>query len=170
MSRKSIEDNLEEEYHISAIIIIYKFILGVIELLLAFGLVFGGRQMLDLYLYIRYEELLENSHETIAFVLEKTIPYLFEHQAYIVFLLASIGLAKIFGSIGLWQRKHWGLDLLVAVTLILLPVDTVNLIRHPTPSEFAFFIINILIALYLVNFNPSHYFTHLKKRTKFRYR
>ena len=70
------------------------------------------------------------------------------------------------GAVGLWYHKHWGLDILIVVTIILLPFEVVNLFRHLSLLNTAYFVINMLIALYLVNFNPKGYFTHLKHRLK----
>ncbi|MCL5073553.1 MAG: DUF2127 domain-containing protein [Actinobacteria bacterium] len=168
MSKRNNGDKLEQEYYVSKLIIFYKFILGIFEILLGFGIFFGGRQMFDFYMKVRNDELLENSHDLVAYILQRTIPYFFEHQAYVVFVLLALGFVKVIGAVGLYQRRHWGLDLLVALTVILLPIDGYNLLRHPSFPELGYFLINVLISLYLVNFKPKHYFIHLKKRANFR--
>lgn len=167
MNTRKIEEKLESEFHVSRVIIVYKFTLGLIELILGLGIVFAGRQIFDIYQTFKTNELLENPHDLLAFILEKFVPYVFEHQVYIVLVLLSLGLVKIVGAIGLIYRKHWGLDLLVALTLILLPIDGYSLLSRPTFAKLIYFAINLFIALFLVNFEPHKYFTDFKKRIKF---
>lgn len=163
---QKIEENIEKDFHISKYIIVYKFVLGIIELFLGLGIIFLEKQTLELYQKFKSQELLEDPHDTLIFILEKIIPYIFEHQGYIVLVLIALGLVKIIGSIGLLYHKHWGLDLLVALTVLLLPIDGYLLLTNPSLSKAIFFTINLLIALYLVNFNPKGYFSDLKKRAK----
>lgn len=168
MNTQKMEEKLESEFHVSKAIIVYKFVLGFIELILGFGVVFGGRQVFDLYQQFVAGDLFENPHYLLAGMLEKIIPYVFEHQGYIVFILLALGFVKVFGAIGLVYKKHWGLDLLVVLTLMLLPIDGYELFVHPTWAKFIYFAINIFISLFLVNFKPKDYFTDFKKRTTFK--
>lgn len=156
--------NLEKEYHVSRYIIAYKFILGLLETLLGVGTLIFGKRIYEIYLNFRNSEALEDPHDLLVFITEKTIPYLFAHRGYVVLILLLLGLTKMVGSVGLWYRKHWGLDILIVVTIALLPFESYYLIIHPSLSKSAYFLINILIALYLVNFNPKGYFTNFKKR------
>ncbi len=165
MNTQKIEERLEEEFHVSKYIIIYKFIAGLIELILGLGIIFGGKQIFNIYQNFKQGELLENPHDLLIFVLEKIIPYVFEHQVYIILLLLALGLVKILGAIGLVYKKHWGLDLLVGLTLILLPIDGFSLLTHPSWAKLIYLSINICISLFLVNFNPKDYFTDFKHRT-----
>lgn len=158
--------NIEEEYHVSQVIIIYKFILGFFELLLGLGILFGGKQILDLYENFKSQEILEDPHDLLITVVEKLVPFILHHQTFIIFALVALGIVKMIGSVGLWQRKHWGLDLLVGLTIILLPFELYQLFPKPTLLKLSYFLINILIALYLVEFKPKDYFTRLKKRVK----
>lgn len=166
MSKRNLEDQLEKEFHVSKAIIAYKFIAGFLEIILGFGILLGGKQILSTYQNFKTAELLENPHDILVIILERIVPYIFEHHVYFVLILLALGFVKVFGAIGLLYRKHWGLDLLVALTLILLPVDGFNLIFHPTWGKLIYFLLNIFISLFLVNFNPQGYFTDFKKRTK----
>ncbi len=157
---------LEKGYHISRLIIAYKFILGLLETLLGIGTIIFGRRIYEIYVNFKNNELLEDPHDLLVFIAEKIVPYIFAHQGYVVFILLLLGITKIIGSVGLWYRKHWGLDVLIVVTIILLPFETYYLVTQPSVSKIVFFLINFLIALYLVNFNPKGYFTNLKKRIK----
>ena len=156
--------NLEKEYHVSRYIIIYKFILGLLEVVLGLGMIFFEKKIYELYLNFRNSELLEDPHDLLAYFTEKFIPYILAHQGYIVLILLILGITKMAGAIGLWYRKHWGLDILIVVTIALLPFEIYALITHPSLTKTAYFLINLFIALYLVNFKPKDYFTHLKKR------
>lgn len=160
--------NLEREFHVSRYIIIYKFFLGLIELALGLGIVFFGKQAFRIYYHFRSQELFEDPHDLLGRLLEKVVPYISEHRGYIVFFLIVLGLTKIIGAIGLLYRKHWGLDLLVGLTIILLPFEVFNLLIHLSLSKFIFILINILITLYLVNFKPREYILRLKHRTGIR--
>ncbi len=164
MSIQKTEQKLEHEFHISTWIIIYKFILGVVELILGLGLWIFGNKLFDLYFRFRDDQLLENSNDTILDILERIVPFLQEHKGYIILLLILLGVVKIVGSVALYYKKHWGLDLLIGLTFVLLPFDLIDLVKHPTLFNFLFFLINIFIALYLVNFKPHHYFRSLKTR------
>lgn len=166
MRNKGFEDKLEKEFHVSRAIIVYKFVAGIIELALGFGILFGGKKILEIYQNFKSDELLENPHDILVFILEKIIPYIFEHHIYFVLILLALGFVKVFGAIGLLYKKHWGLDLLVALTLILLPVDGFSILIHFTWGKLIYFLLNIFISLFLVNFNPKGYFTDFKKRTK----
>ncbi len=105
--------DLERDLHISSYIIVYKFILGLIELILGVGIVFLGKQVLELYESFKSQELLEDPHDTFVLISQRLLPFIVEHQGYIVLILILLGVVKMVGSIGLFYRKHWGLDLLV---------------------------------------------------------
>lgn len=158
--------NLEKAYHVSGYIIIYKFILGLVETILGAGIILFGRRLFETYLNFAQSELLEDPHDLLATILEKFIPYIFRHHGLIAFILLLLGISKMVGAAGLWYHKHWGLDILIIVTILLLPFEIANLFLHPSLLNTAYFLINLLIALYLVNFNPKGYFTNLKHRIK----
>lgn len=160
------EQQMEQEYHISRYIIVYKFILGLFEIILGLGIIIFGKRIYELYLNFRNNELLEDPHDLLAQISEKLIPYILAHQGYVVFILLLLGITKMIGCVGLWYRKHWGLDILIAITIILLPFEIYAILTHPTLAKSFYFIINLFIALYLVNFKPRDYFTNLKQRIK----
>ncbi len=158
--------NLEKGYHVSRYIIAYKFILGLFEVILGLGIIIYGTKIYQLYINFRNSELLEEPHDLVARTLERVLPYLLAHRGFVVFILLLLGITKVIGCIGLWYRKHWGLDILIIVTIALLPFEISALILYPSLTKISFFIINFFIALYLVNFNPKDYFTNLKQRIK----
>lgn len=156
--------DLENVYHISRLIIVYKFLLGLLEVILGLGIIIYGQRIYLLYTNFRNSEVLEDPHDLLARLLETFVPYLLAHRGYVVLILLLLGVTKMAGSIGLMKRKHWGLDVLIIVTILLLPFETFAIFAHPNLTKVAFFVINMLIALYLVNFNPKGYFTSLKTR------
>lgn len=157
---------LDQELDVSRYIIVYKFILGLFELILGLGIIFVGSQMVEIYENFKAKELLEDPHDLLIGILEKIIPYLLRHQGYIVLILVVLGLVKIIGAAGLLYRKHWGLDLLVVLTISLLPFQVYNLIAFYSLAKLAYFAINVFIALYLVRFQPETYFSNLKRRMR----
>ncbi len=158
--------NLEQEFHVSRYIIVYKFTLGLFELLLGFGIIFLGTQTLGIYESFKSKELLEDSHDLLVAVFEKLVPYLLKHQGYIVLILIVLGLVKMIAAVGLANRKHWGLDLLVVLTISLLPFQMYSLIFSYSFANLVYFTINVFIALYLVKFQPKTYFSNLKHRIR----
>lgn len=152
------------EIKVARYIIVYKFLLGLFETILGFGILIFGQAIYDMYVNFRDNELLEDPHDFLAIWAEKIVPYLLMHKNYVVLILLLLGITKMVGSIGLWYRKHWGLDILIMVTIALLPFEIYALVTHPSFSKSAYFIINLFIALYLVKFNPKGYFTNLHKR------
>lgn len=157
---------LEKELHVSRYIIAYKLISGFLEIVLGFALILFGKQVYEIYVNYKIKELLEDPHDLVVSVLQKIVPYILEHQGYIVLILFLLGIVKMAGAIGLLYHKHWGLDLLVGLTVLLLPFEGFNMISDPTLTQFSYFSINLLIAFYLVNFNPKKYFHNLKHRVK----
>lgn len=153
-----------DEIKVARYIIVYKFLLGFLETILGVGMIIFGQTIYDMYVNFRNSELLEDPHDFLALWMEKIVPYLLIHRGWVVFILLLLGLTKMIGAIGLWRRKHWGLDILIIVTIALLPFEVYALVANPSLSKTAYFIINLFIALYLVNFKPHHYFTGLKKR------
>ena len=154
----------KEEVRVARYIIVYKFLLGLLETLLGLGMIIFGRTIFELYTNFRNNELFEEPHDFLAMVVEKIMPYILAHRGWVVLILLLLGITKMAGAVGLWYRKHWGLDILIVVTIALLPFEVYALLAHPSLTKTAYFIINLFIALYLVRFNPKGYFTTLKNR------
>ncbi len=152
--------------YIATYIIIYKLFLGIVELILGLGIILFQKNFLSIYDSFKSQELLEDPHDLLVKAAEYIIPFILEHHIYIIIILMLLGIVKIIGSIGLLYRQHWGLDLLVVLTFLLLPFQSYSLIIHPSSYKIIYFSINALIALYLVEFKPKNYFTGLKTRIK----
>ncbi len=155
---------LEEEFHVSRYIIVYKLILGILELLLGIGIIFLGRKAQLLYGSFKTSELLEDPHDLLVNITEKFVPYLFKHKDYVIFILVILGLAKIIGSIGLAYKKIWALDLLLFVTVLILPFQFFTFLRSHSLFDLIYFLIGVFIVFWLVNFKPKEYIHKLKRR------
>lgn len=160
------EKNYQEELEVSRLIILYKLVSGFLEIMLGSALLLFGRQLYRFYQNFQLEELFEDPHSLIVVFLRRMVPYIFEHRINIILILFLLGFVKMAGAIGLYYRKHWGLDLLVGLTILLLPFDGYSLVTTPTLTQLGYFLINLLIAFYLVNFKPHEYFRDFKQRVR----
>lgn len=145
-------------------IIIYKFTWGVIELLLGLGILFFGRSALFVYTRFASRELLEDPHDLLISFTRSLAPYVLYHRVYLIAYLTLFGLIKIIGAVGLVYDQMWGVDLLLVLTILLLPFQLYNLIFHHSLPDLIYVIIGLLIAMYLVNFHPRYYVSQLKRR------
>ncbi len=157
---------IEEEFHISKFIIIYKLILGAIEIILGVGIILFGRQIATEYQKYKVRELIEDPRDLFITITSKITPYLSKHIRLVIFILIILGVIKIIGAIALLKKKHWGLDLLIGLTFILLPFQLVDLILHVSFGKFIFLLIDLFIALYLVQFEPRKYFKKMFVRIR----
>ena len=157
------EDEIEKEFHISIYILIYKFILGIVELLIGIGIALFGSKIYLLYRTSLIKELSEDPHDLLARISENFVPNVLTHNTYIIIYLIVLGLAKILGAIGLIYKQNWGVDLLVGLTILMAPFQIVNLIIHPNLFDLIYFIVGILIALYLVEFKPKAWISRIIK-------
>ena len=125
------EHALEQELHVSIYIVIYKFLLGVVELLTGLALVFFGSNIYRVIQASLLRELSEDPHDLLARLGQGIAPDLLTHNNYIILSLLLLGLAKISGAVGLVYKQNWGVDLLVGLTLLMAPFQVANLIVHP---------------------------------------
>lgn len=157
--------------HISKTVIIYKFVTGVIELILGLGILFFGRNIARIYVQYEIREFLEDPHDILIAVTDKVVaPLVIHHRVYLMFFLIVLGITKIIAAIGLLYKKEWGLDLLIGLFIILLPFDIFTLFSHPTFLKAIYFLLNVFIALYLIEFKPHTYFLRYIKFFKKRKR
>lgn len=157
-------EKLEEEFHVSKFIVAYKFILGLLEFLLGLAIIFFGRNALILYQNFKSDELLEDPHDLLVNITEKFVPYLFKHKEYVIFILIILGLTKMIGAIGLMYKKTWGLDLLLGVTILILPFQLFSFLRNPSLFDLIYLLIGVFIIFWLVNFKPKEYIHKFKRR------
>ncbi len=149
------EEALEEHYHVSIYIVVYKLILGISEFLLGIAIALFGSQIYRSYQFILLSELSEDPHDLLARLSEVVVPNVLTHNTFVVVSLIVLGLAKIAGAIGLIYKQNWGVDLLVALTILMAPFQIIALILHPRVFDFAYLVVGLVIALYLVEFRPK---------------
>ncbi len=157
------EEKIEKEFHVSIYILVYKFMLGLIEMSVGLAIALFGSKIYQLYQTSMIKELSEDPHDLLARLSESIVPNLLTHNTYIVLYFIVLGLAKVLGAIGLVYKKNWGVDLLVGLTIILAPFQIVNLILHPNFFDLLYLIVGLLIALYLVEFRPKAWISRVLK-------
>lgn len=162
----AIEQKIEEEYHVSWYIVAYKLLFGIGEFLLGLGITIFGRVALRWYEVYRFQELSEDPHDLLVRLTEGVVPNVLTHHVYLVIYLLILGGAKIAGAIGLIYKRNWGADLLIGLTLVMLPFQVVQLLLHPSLPDFLYIVIGLVIALYLVNFRPQDWAKRMAKKIK----
>lgn len=164
MSLYTKERHIEAEYHVSWYIVAYKLIFGLAELVLGLAILIYGHAALARYNAYAARELLEDPHDLLVPFLESIVPGLLTHNYFLATYLILLGGAKVVGAIGLIRGKHWGVDLLVGLTAIMLPFEAVKLIISPSLPEFVYLGLGVFIALYLINFEPHRWASRMVKK------
>ncbi len=149
------EEALEKQYHVSIYIVIYKFVLGVLEFSLGIVVTVFGAELYRSIQSSLLRELSEDPHDLLARLAESIVPNLLTHHTFVVLSLLLLGVAKMAGAIGLIYKQNWGVDLLVGLTLIMAPFQIVSLILHPHVFDALYLLVGLVIALYLVEFRPK---------------
>ena len=144
-------------------IIIYEIVLGLIELVLGFGIAFYGERVLVAYQALRATDFLSEQNDLLTDILERLVPYLTTHKLGVSVLLIALGGVKIASAIGLILKKEWGRHLLIGLLVVLIPFDLVGLLFDPSIFEAAYLAIDVLIILYMIEFNPKEYFAEVKE-------
>ncbi|MCL4374557.1 DUF2127 domain-containing protein [Patescibacteria group bacterium] len=161
MRAKKLEQKIEQEFHVSWYIVAYKLIFGLAELLTGIGIVFFGSQIFRLYTRLVSQELSEDPHDLLARLSERIVPHLFTHHTYLVMYLILLGTVKIAGAIGLMYKKNWGVDLLVGLSIILLPFQLASFFSHPNVFDAGYAVLGIFIIFYLTEFRPHAWISRL---------
>jgi uncharacterized membrane protein len=155
-----------KESNISWYIIVYKLLFGLVEFLLGIGITFFRSRALEWYRIYTIQELSEDPHDLLVRLTEGVIPNILTHHSFLAIYLILLGAAKIVASIGLIYKQNWGVDLLVGLTIIMFPFQLVQLIIHPSLSDFIYIFVGLFIALYLVNFHPYQLLQRIQKNIK----
>jgi uncharacterized membrane protein (DUF2068 family) len=157
------EEEIEKEFHVSIYIIVYKFLMGLVELAAGIAVAFFGAKLYQLYQTSVIKELSEEPHDLIARTSMSIVPGLFAHHTYVVITFFVLGLAKMAGAIGLVYKQNWGVDLLVGLTMIMAPFQIFNLVRHPNFVDLVYLLVGLLIALYLIEFRPRAWISRISR-------
>jgi uncharacterized membrane protein len=158
------EAKIEKEFHVSVYIIVYKFLLGIIEFASGITLSFFGQRIYQIYRSGILQELSEDPHDLLARLSQSIVPNLLTHNGYIVVYLLILGSAKIAGAVGLLYKENWGVDLLVGLTAIMAPFQIISLVIHPNIFDLFYFIIGLVIALYLIEFRPKAWISRMLQK------
>ncbi len=158
------EPEIESEFHVSSYIVVYKFLLGLIEFSGGMTIALAGSRIYQLYQVSLLKELSEDPHDLLARLSETVVPNVLTHNTYVVIYLLVLGLAKMIGAVGLIYKQNWGVDLLVLLTILMAPFQIVNLVLHPHIFDLLYLIIGLLIALYLIEFRPRAWISRLLLR------
>ena len=107
------EEQIEKKFHVSIYILVYKFVLGLLELSAGAAIAFFGSRIYEAYQTSLIKELSEDPHDLLARLSENVVPNVLTHNTLIIAYLIVLGLAKMVGAVGLIYKKNWGVDLLV---------------------------------------------------------
>lgn len=162
----SAEEHIEAEFHVSWYIIAYKFLFGLIEFLLGIGITLFGRNALHWYRVYAAQELSEEPHDLLVRLTSGVVPHVLTHSTFLALYLLILGGAKIAGAVGLMRKENWGVDLLVALTILMFPFQFIRLLIHPSLADFLYIFIGIFIALYLINFRPHEWAARMATKVK----
>ncbi len=158
------EPQIEKEFHVSVYIVIYKFVLGLIEFSAAVTIALAGSRIYQFYQASLLKELSEDPHDLLARLSESVVPNFLTHNTFVVIYLVVLGVAKMVGAVGLIYKQDWGVDLLVLLTILMAPFQIVNLILHPHVFDLFYLVVGLLIALYLIEFRPRAWVSKLLLR------
>jgi len=159
------EQRIERELHVSVYIIIYKFLLGLIESSAGLTVALAGSRIYRLYQSSLLKELSEDPHDLLARLSESVVPNLLTHNSYVVIYLVVLGLAKMVGAVGLMYKQNWGVDLLVLLTILMAPFQIVSVILSRHVFDLLYLIVGLLIALYLIEFRPKAWISRMFLRS-----
>ena len=151
------EEKEKQKEEVSFVVVGYKIVSGIFEVLFAIALAFFRRPIYRWYLQISTQELFEDPHDLLARTFQTIIPVVTQHRVYLIFLLSILGITKIIGAIAILKKKEWGLDLMVGLFVFLLPFDLYNLTMHPSLLKCVYLVINSLIVFYLIRFRARYY-------------
>ncbi len=158
------EPEIEQEFHVSVYIIVYKLALGLAEAAAGLTIGLAGSRIYQVYEATLLNELSEDPHDLLARLSESIVPNVLTHNGLVVLYLLVLGLAKIAGAIGLIYKQNWGVDLLVLLTLLMAPFQIGSVILHRHLFDLVYLIIGLLIALYLIEFKPKAWISRLLLR------
>ena len=159
------EERVENKFHVSSYIVAYKFVLGLSEFAAGLTISVFGSRIYQIYQASLFKELSEDPHDFLARLSESVVPNILTHNTYVVIYLLVLGLAKMVGAIGLIYKQNWGVDLLVALTILMFPFQVVNLILHPHIFDLIYLVVGLFIALYLIEFKPKAWVSRVLLRT-----
>jgi uncharacterized membrane protein len=152
---------MSKKQHVSIYVILYKLLFGLSEVIFALAISLFGQKAVHWYGVYVAQELSEDPHDLLVHLTEGVIPGVLAHHTFLVIYLLILGGAKLAGAVGLIYNKYWGVDLLVGLTVMMLPFQVLRLFVHFSITEFIYFAVGLALAAYLVNFKPRAWFVHI---------
>jgi uncharacterized membrane protein (DUF2068 family) len=134
------------------IVIAYKFIKATSELLVGTVFLFLGSVGLADKLARAAREIRHHATEMWSIGLaERLIDVSTAHHVFVVAMALVVdGTVTLVEGWALHHRFRWSRWLVVGTTSLLLPVEAVTLVRHPTAGRAAVLLVNMVIVLYLI--------------------
>jgi uncharacterized membrane protein len=162
----SSEEIIENKYHVSWFIIAYKLSFGLSEFLLGIYITFQSKTALLWYQRQTIQELTEDPHDLLVHLTQGVVPNVLTHNTFLAIYLLVLGGAKVAGATGLIFKQNWGVDLLVGLTIIMLPFQIIRLVVHPSLIETSYVVIGFFIAMYLINFRPHQWVKRIHSKLR----
>jgi uncharacterized membrane protein (DUF2068 family) len=164
---REVKSNHNEAKEISKLVTGYKLALGIGEIVLGFGITIFGNKALSIYQSLKSYGLMEGSFNFLIRIADDAIPFIFQHKLAIVVVLLFIGFIESVSSTAILLNKNWGVHLLLALMLLLLPFDLFGMFRnfftgHIGPGNVALNAINIWIIFSLTHNHPIQYLRRLR--------
>lgn len=132
------------------LIVLFKGLLGVLYVGLAIGVFSFMNQDLGELAYRLVDTFNldpDNRFIDAALTLIPSItPQLLKQIAIGTFLYGSLELVQ---AIGLWYRQIWAEWLVIGATILLIPFEVHEIVRHATPIKFGVLVLNVVIVFYL---------------------
>lgn len=155
----------------SKVIAIYEIVHGSVDTVLGMILIFFNQSLLGWYNHFKAGELLEDPHDLFIRIADRYLPTVFQNNVLIpvIVYLVGFGLARVISGIGLLQNKEWGKHLLIGLLALFVPFDIYHLFQHISLLTLSYMIINVLIILYFMHFQPKEYFKEVKVLVKNRF-
>jgi uncharacterized membrane protein len=134
-------------------IVVFKLVTGGAELVVGSALLFlsgsGLRTIIDRL--TAAERLQDPGDPVVSFVYDH-LHSLLSDKATVGAALLVLGLVKVIGAIGLLRHKPWAYYLLLAMVVLLVPVDTVHLIGHFSLGAAFLAVANVVVLGLLIRY------------------
>lgn len=132
------------------VIIVQRFIAGIIEIVLAFGILnFAGKDMAEMVRNVAYFLGIAEENHFIQWTLHEAGALHTNTILGASLSLFLLGGLALFEAYGLHMRKKWGEWLTVISTSLFIPYEIYILIAHPSIIKLSILVFNCAIVYYL---------------------
>jgi uncharacterized membrane protein (DUF2068 family) len=149
----------------------YKLALGLGEIALGLGIPTFGNKALSVYQSLENYGFLAGQRFLLMRTVDNSIPFLIQHRLAITLFLLCLGAIESVSSTAILMNKVWGVHLLLAAMLILLPFDLFGMFKnffegHIGLGSIFLNAINIWIILSLTHNHPIAYLKKIRTQSK----